>query len=350
MKNAKHKVSVENPLRIDFAGGWSDTPPICHEMGGCVFNAAVALNGVKPVKASVGRIDAPEVRVESVDLRKSAVYRTDAEIADHSDPHDWGALVKSALTVVGYKISQGGLDIRISADVPKGSGMGTSSILGATLIEALGKALEHDYDWRKVAELTLELEREMCTGGGWEDQVGGLLPGAKLVVTRKGQSQRFRVRELSESQRLAFAKFLKKRALLYFTGQKRMARNVLRGVLNFYCENPYGIATAIIDRLKRDAAEAFEAVKRSDWQLFCSAVNGYWMSKKALDPGSTNSQVESIIARIAPWASAVSLCGAGGGGFMFIVARSLSDRKRIRKILTEYPPISVGRFFDFDLV
>ena len=340
---------VENPLRIDFAGGWSDTPPICHEMGGCVFNAAVTLNGVKPVKASVERIDAPEVRVESVDLRKSAVYRTDAEIADHSDPHDWGALVKSALTVVGYKIAVGGLDIRISADVPKGSGMGTSSILGATLIEALEKALGQDCDWRKVAELTLELEREMCTGGGWEDQVGGLLPGAKLVVTRKGQSQRFRVRELSEPQRLVFAKFLKKRALLYFTGQKRMARNVLRGVLNFYRENPYGIATAIIDRVKRDAAEAFEAVKRGDWSMFCSAVNGYWMSKKALDPGSTNPQVESIIARIAPWTSAVSLCGAGGGGFMFIVARNSADRKLIRKVLEEYPPVAAGKFFEMDL-
>ena len=341
--------TVERPLRIDFAGGWSDTPPICHELGGCVFNAAVTLNGVKPVKATVGRIDVAEVRVESVDLRKSAVYRTDAEIADHSDPHDWGALVKSALTVVGYRLAMGGLDIRISADVPKGSGMGTSSILGATLIEALGKALERNYNWRKIAELTLSLEREMCTGGGWEDQIGGLLPGAKLVVTRKGQAQRFRVRELSAAEKSTFAKFLRQRALLYFTGQKRMARNVLRGVLGFYRENPYGIATAIIDRLKRDAAESFEAVKRGDWQLFCAAVNGYWMSKKALDPGSTNPQVESIIARIAPWTSAVSLCGAGGGGFMFIVARNSADRKLVKKILEEHPPIAAGRFFEMEL-
>lgn len=344
-----HKVVVENPLRIDFAGGWSDTPPICYEMGGCVFNAAVTLNGVRPVKATVERIDVPEVRVESVDLRKSGVYRDDAQIADHSDPRDWGALVKSALTVVGYRISQGGLDIRISADVPKGSGMGTSSILGATLVEALGKALGRDYDWRKVAELTLALEREMHTGGGWEDQLGGMLPGAKLVITRKGPLQRFRVRALSASEKAAFARFIRKRALLYFTGQKRMARNVLRGVIGFYRKNPCGIATAIVDRLKHDAAESFEAVKRGDWATFCAALNGYWMAKKALDPGSTNPQVESIVARIAPWTSAVSLCGAGGGGFMFVVARNSADRKLIRKVLEEYPPVAAGRFFEMDL-
>ena len=74
----------------------------------------------------------------------------------------------------------------------------------------------------------------------------------------------------------AFARFLQERGVLYFTGQKRMARNVLRGVLAFYAANPYGIAHAIVATLKRDAAACFRAVARGDWRGFASALNAYW--------------------------------------------------------------------------
>lgn len=342
-------VTVEKPLRIDLAGGWSDTPPICTELGGCVLNAAVSLNGVKPVKVRVKRIDAHKVLVESVDLRKRGVYVNDAEIAEHSDPHDWGCLIKSALTVVGYTLKEGGLDIRISADVPKGSGMGTSSILGAALVEALGKVLARGYDWRQVSALTLNLEKEMHTGGGWQDQVGGLLPGVKLIVSRPGEEQKLRVKSLDEESVAALSHFLDERALLYFTGQKRMARNVLRGVIGFYQENPDGIAHAIVDRLKRDAATAYDAIKSRDWAALCAALNGYWLSKKALDPGSTNPAVEMIIARIAPWTSAVTLCGAGGGGFMLIIAESAESKAKLKGVLERHPPIAAGKFYDMSI-
>jgi galactokinase/mevalonate kinase-like predicted kinase len=128
-----------------------------------------------------------------------------------------------------------------------------------------------------------------------------------------------------------------------------MARNILRGVIGFFEENPDDIARSIVRRLKSDAERAFKAVESCDWDSFCSAVNDYWLSKKALDPGSTNPLVELIIARMAPWISAVSLCGAGGGGFMFVVARSKDAKAKIRSVLENHPPIKTGRFFDFEI-
>jgi fucokinase len=148
----------------------------------------------------------------------------------------------------------------------------------------------------------------------------------------------------------AFAAFLEERALLYFTGRKRMARNVLRGVLDFYRENPDDLAREIVLRLKTDAERSFRAVRDGDWDAFCSALNDYWLSKKALDSGSTNPLVELIIARMAPWISAVSLCGAGGGGFMFVIARSKAAKQKIRTSLESHPPIRTGRFYDFRIV
>ena len=347
------EVVVEKPLRIDLAGGWSDTPPICNLAGGCVLNAAVTLDGAKPVKAVVRRIAVREVRVTSADLARSGTLSSLKEIRAAKDPSDWCALVKSALTVVGYDFSWGGLDIRISADVPKGSGMGTSSILGAALVEALLRFHGEDADWRTVAAKTLELEQEMRTGGGWEDQVGALVPGVKLVETDPGERQEFRVRRLPAKAERGFAKFLSSRGLLYFTGQKRMARNVLRGVLEFYRENPDNIAHEIIARVKDDAARAFRALRAGDYDAFCAAVNAYWLSKKALDPGSTNPHVESIIARMAPWTQAVSLCGAGGGGFMFVIARSRAARDKILRVFqsgTGRGKFAAGRFYGFDIM
>ena len=347
LRKAEDCIIVELPLRIDFAGGWSDTPPICYKMGGAVFNAAVTLNGVKPVKVRVSRLAAKEVRVESVDLGQSGVLKSLAEIRAPKDPHDWCALVKSALTVTKFDFSRGGLDIKISADVPKGSGMGTSSILGAALVTALERVAGRKPEWKRVAALTLALEKEMATGGGWQDQIGGLVPGAHLVVTKPGKRQDPCMSCVSPRAEKAFSKFLGDRALLYFTGRKRMARNVLRGVLAFFAENPDDIARSIVRRLKSDAERAFKAVESCDWDSFCSAVNDYWLSKKALDPGSTNPLVELIIARMAPWISAVSLCGAGGGGFMFVVARSKDAKAKIKSVLEKHPPIKSGRFFDF---
>ncbi len=349
LREADAGITVELPLRIDFAGGWSDTPPICEEMGGTVLNAAVTLDGVRPVKVLVRRLPVNEVRVESADLGKSCVITDIKEILAPKDPHDWCALVKSALTVTGFSFATGGLDIRISADVPKGSGMGTSSILGAALVSALERIAGRKDDWKRVSALTLSLEKEMQTGGGWQDQIGGLLPGVKLVSTKRGTNQNPSVRRLSPRAEESLAAFLSERALLYFTGRKRMARNILRGVIDFFRHNPDDLAREIVKRLKSDAERAFEAAEAEDWPAFCAAVNDYWLSKKALDPGSTNQLVESIIARMAPWISAVSLCGAGGGGFMFVIASSKEAKEKIRASLEKHPPIRTGSFYDFAL-
>ena len=349
LREADAGVTVELPLRIDFAGGWSDTPPICEKMGGAVLNAAVSLNGVNPVKVRVRRLAAKEVRVESADLGRECTITDIGEIRAPKDPGDWCALVKSALTVTGFSFASGGLDIRISADVPKGSGMGTSSILGAALVTALERVAGRKAGWKRVSSLTLALEKEMQTGGGWQDQIGGLVPGVKLVSTRPGRSQNPTVARLSPRAEESLAAFLSERALLYFTGRKRMARNILRGVVDFFEQNPDDLAREIVRRLKSDAVHAFEAAESGDWAAFCAAVNDYWLSKKALDPGSTNQLVESTIARMAPWISAVSLCGAGGGGFMFVIARSREAKAKMRASLERHPPIKTGRFFDFEL-
>ncbi len=336
-------IRVTAPVRIDFAGGWSDTPPICCKEGGTVLAAAVTLDGARPIEVTVKTRRDRFVRVISRDLGKRKLIRSAAEIADHHDPHDWCCLVKSALTVTGFRFGARGLDIVISADLPKGSGMGTSSILGAATIAALlGRV-----DCGEIGELTLRLEQEMRTGGGWEDQFAGMTPGVKIMRSEKGERQRVQLDAIAPEPK--FLKALKERSLLYFTGQKRMARNVLRRVLGFYADNPHDFGRILIGSVKDGAERAAKAVRRGDLATFAECVNAYWRDKKLLDAGSTNEKVDDIIDAIRPFVSAVSLAGAGGGGFMYILAKTAGDARRIRRMLEKNPPSPTSRFYNFDI-
>ena len=338
---APRAVRVTAPVRIDFAGGWSDTPPICYKEGGTVLAAAVTVDGRRPIEVVVRPRKDRFVKVVSKDLGKRRLLRSAAEIADHHDPHDWCCLVKSALAVTGFAFGSRGIDITISSDLPKGSGMGTSSILGAATIAAL----IGEVDVARVGELTLRLEQEMRTGGGWEDQFAGMTPGVKLLRSKPGEPQRIDVAPVRAPA--AFWTALRRRSLLYFTGQKRMARNVLRRVLGFYADNPHDFGRILIDSVKRGAERAAKAMAAGDIEAFAQCVNEYWRDKKLLDAGSTNETVDDMIDAIRPLASAVSLAGAGGGGFMYIRAKSPAAVRRIRRMLANHPSSRLSRFYSF---
>ena len=334
------EVKVTAPVRIDLAGGWSDTPPICYAEGGTVLAAAVTLDGERPIEVTVRPRKDKFVKIVSLDLGKRSLITTAAELEDRHDPHDWRCLVKNALAVTGFKFGEEGLDITISANLPKGSGMGTSSILGAATIAALMGEVDVD----KVGGLTLRLEQEMRTGGGWEDQFAGMIGGVKMMRSRPGEEQHIAIERIAMDK---FSKELSARSLLYFTGQKRMARNVLRRVIGFYAENPHNFAKILIDSVKSTAERAKCALAAGDLEAFAECVNEYWSDKKLLDSGSTNDRVEEISAAIKPYVSALSLAGAGGGGFMYILAKSTQAAKKIRRMLSRNPPNKWARFYDF---
>ncbi len=350
-------VWVTTPVRIDLAGGWSDTPPICLEQGGAVVNAAVTLNGQYPVQAMAKLTDDFRIRVSSIDLGDSRVFTRTEEILDHSDPHDWCAIPKAALVLAGLVPSEkgmalrlwleklgGGLDLTIFSALPKGSGMGTSSILGAAVLACLDRVVGVAFDAERLIRLTSILEQRMCTGGGWQDQIGGLLPGVKLIETQPGYDQTPTCRALPfTGEGLAP---IAERCLLYFTGQKRMARNILNNVVDRYVSRA-GDILEIVDGLKKGARQMATALEARDLDGFVAGVKDYWELKKRIDPGSTNPAIEELLARAQKETRAVLLPGAGGGGFVFMVAKSVTAARRLRADLESNPPNAAARFFDF---
>jgi galactokinase/mevalonate kinase-like predicted kinase len=190
------------------------------------------------------------------------------------------------------------------------------------------------------------LEQVMTTAGGWQDQIGGIVPGVKLIKTDPGPSQipklhwvRF---DMSPGSPLA------RRSLLYYTGYKRMAKNILQKVVGRYLSrDPEAIA--LIRDLKELAQKMERDLGAADIDAFGGGIERYWQLKKRLDPGSTNPQIEALLKPIDRYLTGKLLPGAGGGGFIYMIAHDAEAATQVRRKLQENPPNELGRFFDFQV-
>ncbi|MCO5562811.1 hypothetical protein L7F22_016443 [Adiantum nelumboides] len=215
------RVKVELPARIDFAGGWSDTPPWSLEQTGTVLNMAVVLDRCAPIG-----VELEVIAEEGVCISDDAGHHTcikDPTMLyppyEHDDPF---RLVKSALVVTGLVSSSalqcGGLFIKTWANVPRGSGLGTSSILAAAVVKAICQAVGADDSNEIITSLVLYLEQLMGTGGGWQDQVGGLYPGVKCTNGFPGNNLLLKVEPVLITPQVHSE--LEKRLVVFFTGQE----------------------------------------------------------------------------------------------------------------------------------
>jgi fucokinase len=97
----KSDVKIQLPLRVNWGGGWSDTPPYCLEHGGTVLNAAVLLDGRFPAEATVKKISAPKIILASGDSGAYQEFTDVADLQDVDNPLDPFALHKAALIACG---------------------------------------------------------------------------------------------------------------------------------------------------------------------------------------------------------------------------------------------------------
>ncbi len=349
-------VVATSPVRIDLAGGWSDTPPICHELGGAVVNAAVSLDGQHPLRATATLRKEPTVRITSIDLDQSVEYTRTEDLLSFREVRDWSSLPKAALVLSGFVPSDasvdlgewlggvgGGVQLTLSAAVPKGSGLGTSSILGATALAALSTLAGSVESRDGLIARTSALEQLMRTGGGWQDQLGGIVPGCKIVRTVPGVEQR-PVVEPIEIPRAAREE-LGARMILYYTGLQRLAADILQKVVGRYlAREPECLA--IIRDLKSDAERMREELACGDIDAFARTLAEYWSLKQRLDPGSTTPAIESLFAEVRDELSGYELPGAGGGGFLLLIAKDAIAAERVRGRLGALTPNPTARLYD----
>ncbi|KAM5555711.1 bifunctional fucokinase/fucose pyrophosphorylase [Rosa sericea] len=327
------RVKVELPVRVDFVGGWSDTPPWSLERAGCVLNMAISLEGSLPIGTIIETTKATGVFV-SDDAGNELHIGDLTSIAtpfDHSDPF---RLVKSALLVTGIihenVLASVGLKITTWAHVPRGSGLGTSSILAAAVVKALLQITDGDESNENVARLVLVLEQLMGTGGGWQDQIGGLYPGIKFTASFPGIPLRLQVIPLLASPPLVSE--LQQRLLVVFTGQVRLAHQVLQKVVIRYLRRD-NLLVSSIKRLAELAKIGREALMNSDIDDLGDIMLEAWRLHQELDPYCSNEFVDRLFEFAHPYCSGYKLVGAGGGGFALLLAKDAEHAKKLTHLL-----------------
>jgi galactokinase/mevalonate kinase-like predicted kinase len=350
-------VWVTCPARIDLSGGWTDTPPICNEVGGAVVNAAITLNGQYPVQAICRLTNRPAIRITSVDLGNSISFESARAIHRCDNPAHWSALPQAALIVSGIappypsdSLSRwlkdfGGIDLTVFSALPKGSGLGTSSILGAAVLASLLRASGQRISTADLIRRTSLLEQFMRTGGGWQDQCGGIAPGVKLLTSNPGLEQHIQIKAIPGGGCLANPES-QSRVLLYYTGQRRLAKNILQNVVGRYLDREPAMRR-ILSSLHASAADMCWALSGGTLRDAARCLSRYWELKKAIDPGASNDLIEGIIARVHRHVDGLGIAGAGGGGFLVMIARDHQAAARIRRALTKYPAAPTARFYDW---
>jgi galactokinase/mevalonate kinase-like predicted kinase len=351
------------PCRLDLAGGWTDTPPYSLNHGGVVLNAAINLDGETPVQVFVKPLEEPLFRLVSVDQGTTIEIQDYQELRSPQSLLTEFTLVTQALIQTGLAPNElsektpgtlrerierfgGGLEITTRSTVPKGSGLGTSSILGAVVLAALHRTMGKTLSQRELFYETLRLEQALTSGGGWQDQVGGIVEEVKLISADPGLVPEFRIQQVQ--QELLDPRLNNNRTLLYYTGINRLAKDILEKVVGRYLDRDR-VVMATLSNLHQLSIRLADVMNGMDYEQFGKMVSHAWQLNKHLDQSSTNTDVEKIMSLIQPYVYGAKLLGAGGGGFVLMVCRSEKHAKNVYQLLTDNPPNNQARFYGFEI-
>ena len=359
-KIAVDSVEVKLPLRVNFGGGWSDTPPYCNENGGTVLNAAITLSGQRPVSVRIRKLEEKKVVFESRDMDVHGEFEEITSLQSVGDPYDPYVLQKAALLATGVIPAQGGelstiltrlgggiwMDTEVTG-VPKGSGLGTSSILAAACVKALLTFLGVEYTEEVLYERVLAMEQIMSTGGGWQDQVGGVTDGVKFITSRPGLVQSINVHHVELDEKTKDE--LNQRFCLIYTGQRRLARNLLRDVVGRYIGNEPDTVYALNEIQRNAALQRFE-LERGHVDDFATLLSQHWKLSQLIDAGSTNTLIDQIFDSVDDLLAGKMICGAGGGGFLQVVLKKgVSKGELEARLKSVFSDTDIG-VWDADLV
>lgn len=351
-----------SPVRIDLAGGWTDTPPFSLYAGGNVVNMAIELNGQPPLQVYVKPCREHQIVLRSIDMGATEVVRSYDELRDFRKLGSPFSIPKAALGLCGFlpefaaerfgsldeqlEAFGGGLELTLLAAIPAGSGLGTSSLLASTVLGALNDFCGLQWSKQDICTETLVLEQLLTSGGGWQDQYGGIFHGVKLLESERGFIQKPQISWLPES--LFTDPLYASCHLLYYTGITRVAKNILGEIVRGMFLNS-AQHLSILHEMKLHALAMAECIQRGDFERYGQLIGKTWEQKKQIDRGTNPPEVERIIDLIKDFTLGYKLPGAGGGGYLYMVAKDPAAALRIRKVLEENRPNDKARIVEMKL-
>ena len=232
-------------------------------------------------------------------------------------------------------------------NVPKGSGLGTSSILAAALAKGALEFVGFNPTEQELQGIVLVMEQLMSTGGGWQDQAGGLCNGIKIITSKPSFNQILNVRHLNLTEKTK--EELDKRFCIIYSGETRLASNILTLVEGRYLG--YVEESLLAHRRIQELAVSMSsALESGDINKFAELLNEHWEYSKMICQGATNKLIEKIFHFIDDLIAGKMICGAGGGGFLQVVLKENETKENLHKRLKESFPDSEIDVWDCSLI
>lgn len=290
------------PVRLDFAGGWTDVPPFSLREGGVVVAAAVQLYTRAEVRPGSSRY-----RLLAEDL---------GEELETDDPEALAADGRLSLLRAGLRmLPVGPCTLTTRSDAPPGSGLGSSGAMDVALVSALCQARGERVSRREIAERACHLEGvEAGIPGGRQDQFAAAFGGfLRLAFHDPGV----------EVERLAldasFLSELQRRTVLCYTGASRFSGSTIGRVMRAYGRGDAEVATALFG-LREVAERMAAAFHAGDLDRIGRLLSENWRHQQALDPGMCTPEMARLeLAMQDAGALGGKAAGSGAGGSMFFL-------------------------------
>jgi len=318
-------IITRSPLRVTLGGGGTDLPSYYTQSEGFLIAAAID----KYVYVSVMRPFRPGIY-----LKYSALEHVE-QVADVKHP-----IIREALRLQDLPSPQ--IEITTLADIPAGTGLGSSGSFTTALLKALHAHARHVIHSQELAELACHIEIDRLGEPiGKQDQFIAAHGGITCLTFHK--DHRVSVQPLHISPATLYD--LEDNLLLFFTGFSRAAGNILKDQQQ---RSQAGDSEMLrnLDEVKLLGLSSRAALEEGNLARFAALLHEQWEHKKRRSAGMSNPQIDAWYSlALSSGALGGKLVGAGGGGFLMLYA---ADRGRLRRAMTDAGLEEVRFRFDFE--
>lgn len=317
------KARARAPLRLGLAGGGTDVSPYCERYGGLVLNATIDRYCYSTVE---GRMDG------------RTVFRS-ADIGVEAEPGASDLLLHQAVyrrVCADFVLGSPPLTLTTVADAPPGSGLGSSSTLVVSCIEAFREYFALPLDDYEVAALAYSVERDDCgLRGGRQDQYAATFGGFNVMefaTDGKALVSPLRIRS-------AIVQEFEASIVLYYSGVSRESASIIHEQAgHVHAGSPEQVEAT--HRLKTETVQMRDALVVGDLGKVAEVIEAGWQAKKRLASRISTSRIESALAAAREGgALAGKVSGAGGGGYLIF----LVDPVRRPAVLGRLASLGSGR-------
>jgi D-glycero-alpha-D-manno-heptose-7-phosphate kinase len=288
-------IGIRTPFRISFSGGSTDLPSFYRKNGGKVISTSIN----KYMYHFVHKFDKELIQVKY----------SETELV--SDPKK---IKHKIVNQVAKEYDISGLDINSIADIPKGSGLGSSSAYTVGLLNAVNLYNDNKLSKEMLAKKSAELEIEKLNEPiGKQDHYASTYGGVNLITFNKDDSVEVEKVTLEDQG----VNFLNSALCLVKVGKTRSASSLLQNQNQSYLDGSnkkFGIEILnLVDSM-------YGAISNYDIKEIGKLLTENWQIKKRLSSEITNSEIEELNNSITNKSGIYGskLLGAGGGGYLLI--------------------------------